>query len=166
MDHGMLAKVAALRDEAFATCKALDDAVVTLGGKPRLPQHDLRQILGQLNATVSKPSGDRRLSQSGAAELILRERGVPATGADLLAALPSKGVTVSGDKPEVNFTSAMSKSGKFKSHRRDGKYYWWLKDAPLPPGWNNEAPDLLEGQSDASSVHSNQEGGEANATAT
>ena len=33
MDQGMLSKVIALRDEAFAPFKALDDAVVALGGE-------------------------------------------------------------------------------------------------------------------------------------
>ena len=80
-------------------------------------------------------------------------------------ALPTKGVAMVGRNTLVNFTSAMSKSGKFRSERRDGSYFWWFKGELLPPGWN-EAPDLLEGQPGASSVHSGQEGGEGDSPAT
>src|SRR5579872_671719 len=118
MDQGMLGKVAALRDEAFATLKALDDAVITLGGKSRLgPQ--VTAAVGSASAHgTAKAAGEsvrHRQSYSGAAEIILVEGGEPMTGADLMAALPSKGITLGGADPKINFTSSMSKSGKFIS---------------------------------------------------
>lgn len=172
MDQTMLAKVTALRDEAFATLKALDDAVVSLGGKSKIPFAGLSATFAGLGGTGSPIAAalaerSRRLTQTGAAEMILRERNTPMTGADLMAELPARGVTIGGEKPEVNFTSSMSKSGKFRSFRFEGKYYWWLKDAELPWGWaNKEAPDLLSAEGSDASVVGNQEGGEADATAT
>jgi hypothetical protein len=170
MDQSMQAKVAALRDEAFATFKALDDAVVSLGGRSRMAAPGRPSAWDSASAVAAEMSRriGERLSQAGAAEIIMRERETPMTGAELMAVLPSKGVTIGGEKPEVNFTSSMSKSGKFRSFRFNGKYYWWLKNEELPLGWaNKEAPDLpLQDRSDASAVGTNQEGGEANATAT
>ena len=173
MEQGILAKLIALRDDAYNSAWVLDEAVVRLGGPSRMGIK-IAAASGSAAATGNAIAyadaireRTRRLTQTSAAELVLRERGGPTTGADLMAALPSKGVTIGGENPTVNFTSSMSKSGKFESHRRDGKYYWWFKGEPLPIEWlNNEAPDLpLHERSDASGV-GNQEGGEANATAT
>lgn len=165
MDQGMLGKVVALRDEAFATLKALDDAVVSLGGPSSLAAGAPRANGATSTALEGVRRGAAQLSQSGAAEIILRERGEPVTGADLMTALPSKGVMIGGKNRRINFTSAMSKSGRFRSVRRDGTYYWWFKNEPLPSEWQ-EAPDLLgKDGSGASAVGTNQEGGEANATA-
>jgi hypothetical protein len=174
MDQGMLSKVVALRDEAFKTLKALDDAVVSLGGASGMgagvsAASDTASGSGVARAngeTVRRP--DRPPSQSSAAGMILRERGEPMTGVDLMSRLPAKGVMLGG-KPasrKINFTSAMSKSGKYRSVRRGGNYYWWFNDEALPPGWNEEAPDLLSKEGSDASLMSNQEGGEANATAT
>ena len=44
-------------------------------------------------------------------------------------------------------------------------YFWWLVDVELPEGWQ-EAPDLLSRDGSDASVVDDQEGGEANATAT
>jgi hypothetical protein len=167
MDQGMLGKVAALRDEAFATLKALDDAVVTLGGKSRLAAQPSAAAQayarGVGDHAARRQREARQLSQSEAAEMIMRERGEPTSGVDLLAALPSKGVLVGGINPTINFTSSMSKSGKFRSVRKGGSYFWWFKDEPLPADWQ-EAPDLLSKEgSDASAVGTNQEGGDGHA---
>jgi hypothetical protein len=162
MDQDMLSAATALRDKAFATFKAFDDAVISLGGVSRL------DMVVKKNA-LAEALGDRvrRQTQTGAAEVILRERGSPMTVHELMAALPSKGVTLGGGDPQVNFTSSLSKSGKFQSVRHNGKYYWWFKDEMLPVEWlNKEAPDLLSEEGSDASVIGNQEGGEANATAT
>lgn len=107
----------------------------------------------------------RPMPMATAAAALLRERGEPMTGKELMEALPAKGVNLDGANVRINFTSAMSKSGKFDSLRLRGGYYWWFKGEPLPPEWN-EAPDLLEGRSDASAFNSSQEGGEDNAATT
>jgi hypothetical protein len=164
MDQSMLAKVAALRDEAFATFKALDDAVVSLGGKSK-SESAQRSTAGSEIVDAIRERTRRRLSMAAAAEAILRERGTPMTRNELMEALPSKGATIGGNNPEVNFTSSMSKSGTFDSFRHGDSYYWWLRGKPLPANWQ-EAPDLpLQERSDASSF-GNQKGGEAHATAT
>lgn len=171
MDQGMLAEVIALRDKAFATFKSLDDAVVSLGGKSRMTS---TIVMATGNASghgsaiahsLTNRRIDRLPSQSGAAEIILRERGEPMMGTDIMTALPSKGIMIGGKNRQMNFTSAMSKSGQFRSVRKGGNYYWWFKNEPLPTDWQ-EAPDLLSKEGSDASVVDNQEGGEANATAT
>ena len=169
MEQSMQAKVTALRDEAYQTFKALDDAVASLGGN--------RRIVTSVASSTGVASGNasavgktarrvsRAPSQSSASEAILRERGEPMLGVDLMSALPAKGIIVGGKNRRINFTSAISKSGKFRSVRKDGNYFWWFKDEPLPADWQ-EAPDLLVGERSDASVVGNQEGGEANATAT
>lgn len=158
MNQDMLTKVVALRDEAFAPFKALDDAVVALGGKSRLgPRTVLATGLSVGTSSAKGVSEARRVTVAGAAELELHARGIPMTGADIMAALPARGVTVGGADPVVNFTSSMSKSGKFQSVRRNGKYYWWFKDEPLPEDWQ-EAPDLLKQDGPDASVAVSQEG--------
>ncbi len=170
MDQGMRERVTALRAEAFATFKALDDAVVSLGGERHqdaAPSAVAQAISGR---KVSRVGGIlasvQRLSQTAAAEMVLRERNVPTTGADLMEALPSKGVSIGGANPVVNFTSAMSKSDKFRSIRRGGNYYWWFKDTLLPPDWNDEAPDFLPKEGSDASLVNNQEGGDGHGPAT
>lgn len=170
MDQGMLGKVEALRDEAYAVLKALDDAVASLGGQRRIPSHlNILQSIGHISnrpkVEIIESSTTRRVSQGGAAEMILIERGEPMTGAGLMKLLPTKGASVGGTNALVNFTSALSKSDKFYSFRRGGIYYWWLSGVPLPAEWQ-EASDLLSIEGSDASVVSNQEGGEANATAT
>jgi hypothetical protein len=86
---------------------------------------------------------------------------------DLMEALPSMGVTLRGENRQINFTSSLSKSGKFQSFRHEGTYWWWFKNELLPIEWlNKEAPDLLSNEGSDASFAGNQEGGEANATAT
>ena len=167
MDQDMLKAATTLRDKAYAVFKGFDDAVVSLGGKSRVGMYIAAASGSAAGVGTAKAVGEtRRLTQTGAAEVILRERGEPTTGAELMAALPSKGVTIGGKNPVVNFTSAMSKSGKFDSYRKNGGYYWWFKQERPPAEWF-EASDLpFDKRPDASSVHSNQEGGEAHATAT
>lgn len=174
MSYSMLAKLEALREEALVPARVLDEAIVKLGGKSlfgapvRNSGHPASvSAVADALAERAKAVGEnlRRLTQVGAAEAILRESGSPMTVYELMEALPSKGVTLQGENRQINFTSALSKSNKFRSERRGGNYYWWFKYEPLPPDWQ-EAPDLLSKEgSDASHV-GYQEGGEANATAT
>lgn len=164
MDQDMLKAAAALRDKAYATFKAFDDAVVSLGGASRITPKIAanspagRAIVGAVGERL------RRQTQAGAAEEVLSETGSPMTVHQLMEAVPSKGVTLGGADPQVNFTSSLSKSGKFRSVRQGGNYWWWFKDKPLPEDWQ-EAPDLLSKEgSDASVVgNGNQEGGDGHA---
>jgi len=168
MEYSMLSKLEALRDEAMTPVKVLDEAIVKMGGKSVFNSPPARNpaphSTGGIGGAVAEGMA-RRQTHVGAAIESLLEHGEPMTVHQLMAELPSKGVILGGDNPQINFTSSLSKSGKFRSERRGGSYYWWFKNEPLPPSWQ-EAPDLpLQERSDASVV-GNQEGGEAYATAT
>lgn len=173
----ILEKMAALRDEAldemrisaaFRAFIALDDAVVAMGGE-RVP------VTASVDSTVSavsniysrmprSPNG-KRVSQGDAAAMVLNERG-PTQGVDLLNAIPDKGGNVGGDKPMINLTSTMSKDPRFASVRRDGSYFWWFADRPLPENWNTGAGLNLGEEPAPVSVPSSLEGGDGHGPAT
>lgn len=146
----ILEKMGALRDEAldemrfsaaFKAFIALDDAVVAMGGE-RLPiTASLDSAVTAVSSIYSRmprnPNG-KRVSQGDAAAMVLEERG-PTQGVDLLDAIPDKGGNVGGDKPMINLTSTMSKDPRFASIRRDGNYFWWFANRPLPENWNTGA---------------------------
>jgi hypothetical protein len=75
--------------------------------------------------------------------------------------------TVGGDKPLMSFGSTLSRDPRFTNHRRDGLYYWWLKEVDLPASFRNEAePDDFAGLLGSASSSSSQEGGESHAATT
>jgi hypothetical protein len=180
MTETMLNRTEALRQEAlealqqseqFRAYKALDDAVAAMGGQRHMAVQSEATLNGApIRQAVKRPEinppARRRVSQAEAAEMVLKEKGRPMTSAELMAAVPEKGVTVGGDKPLMSFGSTLSRDPRFINYRRDGLYYWWLKAKPMPAN-TNEAPDLpLQQGSDASSVSSSQEGGDAHAATT
>lgn len=171
-----------LRDEAwdsvrgspaFAAFKALDDAVAAMGGKAMVSgeaQGEAGQRAFDDMAAVIRPRSEPshgRVSQADAAAALLEERGEPTPGVKLLNGLPAKGASVSGANPIVNFTSSMSKSGRFRSVRRDGRYFWWFKDRPLPTDWNEpESEEFDRLLNSGSPKPSRQEGGDGHGPAT
>lgn len=185
MDDSIIKNTAALRDRAWQTLiatreyiafRALNDAVKAMGGESKAEYaatiaklaSPVRPAMhyGGGPAVASPANFTRKLSQADAAEQILRETGKPMTGANLLKALPAKGVQVGGEKPDVNFTSTLSRDERFYSLRENGTYFWWLVGLPVPPR-SDETPDLpLENGSSASVSSSGQKGGEGNAPAT
>lgn len=177
MNDSLLERTKALRDEAFRAVaaspaymayQALENAVAAMGGETqsvgsKVPSGRSSTAIG--NGSVGSDASVKRVSQPDAAAAILRERGSPAMGWQLLEALPSKGASVSPSNPTINFTSAMSKSGRFQSVRHDGNYYWWFKDEPLPSGWNEAKPEDFDGLlGPASSLQPSQETANANNT--
>jgi hypothetical protein len=190
MTDGLVERAIALRDEAYkkvvftpeyVAFKALDDAVAAMGGR-RHPvlQSSPGNIAAILGTTVGgiaprayggiapAPVPRRRISQSDAAEQILRAKGRPLVITELLMRLPAAGAIVGGENAQVNFGSTLSRDPRFYSFRYNGLYYWWLSDEQLPEDFRNEATDLPLGQdgSGASSSLSNQEGGDGDAPAT
>lgn len=170
-------KMVALRDEAldemrkteaFKAFIALDDAVVAMGGE-RLPVTDsidsaVTAVSNIYSRMPRNPNG-KRVSQGDAAAMVLEERG-PTPGVDLLDAIPDKGGNVGGDKPMINLTSTMSKDSRFVSVRRDGSYFWWFADRPLPENWNTGAGLDLGGEPAPVSMPSSLEGGDGHDPAT
>jgi hypothetical protein len=176
MTDSMRERTEGLRKEAFVALqqcpefrayKALDDAVVAMGGDRQLTAP--REVtFNSVIAEIVADARQRRMSQADGAEVVLREQGRPMPSVDLMPAVGSKGVTVStGPNALINFGSTMSRDKRFYSFRHEGVYYWWLRGVPLPSPFKNEAPDLpLQVGSDASSSNSSQEGGDANAATT
>lgn len=175
----MIEKVKALREEVleqlqnsdeFRAFTALDNAVIALGGKALLISPSLAQVTDAVHAANQKLPHipvltGRRISHGDAAALVLEERG-PTQGVDLLNAVPAKGGVIGGEKPMINLTSSLSKDARFVSIRRNGSYFWWFADKPLPADWDTGAGlDLGEEPAPVLS-NSSQEGGEANAATT
>jgi hypothetical protein len=184
MTDSMLNRTEALRQEAFEALrasdkfrafKALDDAVVAMGGKRQLAESapaDLTTSNGAVIEVKPLPPVNRqrqrkRLSQGDGAEMALKQVGVPVASPDLIELVDKMGIEVSsGPNRLANFGSILSRDSRFYSVRHEGVYYWWLKGVEVPP-FENEAPGLLgEDQPGTSSVSSNQEGGDANAATT
>jgi hypothetical protein len=178
MDSAWLEKVRDLRAEAwdalmsspdFIAFKTFDDAVVSLGGAPILAMDStpLKDVARRVvEAAGARMTENKKLSQGDAAEMVLNQRRIPLSLADLLNGAIEKGAEIGGADPVSNFRSSISKDKRFRSVTRNGKYFWWLVDVPMPPATNETGePDLLDGSPD-SSVPSSQEGGEGNAPAT
>jgi hypothetical protein len=174
----------ALRDKAwdavlvtqeYAFFKALDEAVSAIGGN---------SLIGGLAASpqkfwLPKPafnpstlaavgviSGVKRISQTDAAAAVLHDAGEPLPIGRLLERVISKGIVFKGNDPLPSFRSALSKDDKLHSVMRNGMYFWWFKDKPLPSGWDETAgPDLL-GASAVSYVSNSEEGGGGHGPAT
>lgn len=155
--------------EAFIAFKALDDAYVRMGGASRIAD-DPSPLAGLVRSAVSmaakRMAENRRLSHAESAEIALRRAGVPMTTPDLMAAAKEAGADIGGADPLNNFRSSVSREGKFKSVRKDGTSYWWLKAEALPSGWNEPADADLLAEPAGSSVPSSQEGGDGHAPAT
>lgn len=152
--------------EAFVAFKALDDAYVRMGGASRLAD-DATSFAGltrQAFATATKKmSESRRLSHAEAASIALRKAGEPMMTPALMEAAKDIGADIGGSDPLNNFRSSVSREGSFRSVKKDGASYWWLKDEPLPPEWNEPAgPNLLDDPA-SSSVSSSQKGGDGDA---
>ena len=172
-------QTAKLRDEAFThlrsteayrVFRALDQAVIGMGGPilasapntvgaaltPPAASSELSKLF---TGGFAQPPQTKRLSQGDAAAMVLSERGSPMPGNELFSEVPNKGATVStGEKAVASFTSQLSRDARFFSFRKDGQYFWWLANVPMPSGWNEpESDDFTDLLDSGSSVHSNQE---------
>jgi hypothetical protein len=160
--------------ELFRAVQALDDAVCALGGQRRItrqgsgPERSLVKAAWRPREGVpanqpGKPLTREvtRLSQPDAAEMVLREAGVPLPVRDLLPLIEAKGVTMNASDPIASLGSQLSRNpDRFESIRLNNIYHWWIKGQDFPPSWNETTdPDLLA-ESAASSLRSNQEGGD------
>ena len=170
---------AALRDQAWEALqtsteynafKALDDAVVRLGGTSIVAEPaatPINKVIARvLDEAQQKAATQRKITQADVAENVLRQKGVPMPTEQFMEAAIKAGAGVGGNNPINNFRSVLSRDNRFESIMREGLYFWWLKDTALPSGWNEATgPDLLDGPV-ASSVHSSQEGGESHEATT
>lgn len=175
MTDSLLAEVSALREKAwgevtaspsFASFKALDTAVVSMGGKSIL--RDLGQSDGGPSKMPTYARGKltvrkrRRPSQGDVAYSCLQQHGAPLHIRTLMDKVIERGVKISGADPLPNFRSTLSRDNRFTSIMKDGGYYWWLTASPVPVSWKEaESRDLLNQPS--ASESSSQKGGDGHA---
>ena len=173
----LLEKTVLLREEAleelaaspaYATFKALDDAVMRMGGVPKLlfEANEIggiaRQIFGRATKAALPENGKRR--HGDAAELALRSAREPLPISRLMDEAAEHGAEIGGNDPLNNFRSTVSKDPRFRSLRRNNLYFWWLADSPIPDSFNELAgPDLL---TEPASSSADQEGGDGHGPAT
>lgn len=154
----------AMKSPAFATVRALDDAVVAAGGKRLIDGIGAENVIAAAAAVKPRPLkayGGRapKVPQGDAAEAALKANGPLPVGV-LLEKAVEKGAKVGGDKPLVSFRSMLSKDDRFYSLQRNNMYFWWLSDTDLPEGFLPEPEDSdLWG----SGSTTNEEGGDAHA---
>ncbi|PAQ00851.1 hypothetical protein LRP31_07945 [Mesorhizobium mediterraneum] len=108
-------------------------------------------------------------SQPDAVAEVLDQYG-PLPTSDILAMVLEMGVTVGGTDKLINLSSAISKSGRFRSFRLNGVPHWYFKDRELPvvrtmpPTWEAMANQNLGGKTGvaapAAEDSSSSEGGE------
>ena len=174
MTSSILHETQALRDKAwdaltaspaFAPFKALDDAVVSMGGRskvPRDPSLDLKPPPGAAHVVRQRSRNRSRPSQGDVAFSCLREAAIPLHIQELMEKVIARGIEISGANPLANFRSTLSRDSRFKSIMKDGGYFWWLASSPVPRSWKEaEGPDLLDQPSASNS--NNQEGGDTHA---
>lgn len=147
---------------AFAQFRALDAAIVEMGGSSILPAtHDAARILSNPQDTklhenwvkqentrkfTGAPIG-RKVSHAEAAYFALAKAGHPLQSVELLEAARNEGAKIGGEKPIVNLTSTLSRNDGFINVRFDGVPHWWLSDRPLPYGWVAQSDDGDDAQS-------------------
>ncbi|MGS1015591.1 hypothetical protein [Allosphingosinicella humi] len=175
----LLKKTGALRAEAwaaleasehFSAFKALDDAVVALGGKSAMPSTSVAENANpertkhtQANHGGSREVG-KRISHADAAYMALKEADEPLPVGRLLESAVAHGASLRGNVL-ANFRSAISKDKRFRSIMRNNMYFWWFTASPVPQNWKEATdPDLLN--QSVAPVSIGQEGGESHAATT
>jgi hypothetical protein len=174
MTDSILKDTQALRDKAwaavtsspaYASFKALDVAVVQMGGQSMLSADSPIATASAVNPPLRrrlKIHSRTRPSQGDVALSCLRQSGVPVNIRDLMQQVIERGVEINGADPLANFRSTLSRDDRFKSIMKDGGYFWWMVDSPVPRSWKEaESPDLLDQPSASNST--SQEGGDADA---
>jgi hypothetical protein len=159
----ILSSAIALRQQAFealeatpayAQLKALDAAVVAMGGKSiweqRVSDHSIAKgplIAGGIGSGLVQAGKVRitgklplkRMSHAQAAYAALLKHGIPMQTAELMQAATQEGAYVGGERPMVNFTSSLSRDDRLISVKVKGAYYWWIENQPWPL---DTTPDL------------------------
>lgn len=86
-------------------------------------------------AAADQPQRARRKTRftvTDAAAAAIEDVGRPLPLQDLHDALPRFGRTVTGKRPAINLSSAMSRDNRFKSVQWQGVNAWWFRDRELP----------------------------------
>jgi len=84
---------------------------------------------------AQRPKRTRRseaFTVTDAAGLAIEDAGRPLPLQELHEALPRFGKTVTGKRPAINLSSAMSRDERFRSVHWHGVNVWWFRDRELP----------------------------------
>ncbi|UDF03714.1 hypothetical protein [Asticcacaulis sp. AND118] len=125
-----------LASEDYRALKALDLAIeqalapTNRGSSPPLKTHWISENI--TNTKNKERATQKGMSHADAAELALQKRGSPATTAELVELLEKYGSMVGGNDRNTNLASSLSRDGRFRAVRINGKPHWWFKERPIP----------------------------------
>ena len=96
-------------------------------------------------AAAERMNETRKLSHTDAAEVALQLKGEPLSIGYLMQEARERGAEIGGLDPLNNFRSSDSKDERFVSLRHNGKFFWWLKNLPVPTNWKgSDSIDPIE----------------------
>ncbi|MCY1670662.1 hypothetical protein OVA07_06500 [Novosphingobium sp. SL115] len=150
--NDILQATQSLRDQAWATLKALpafaqvralDEAVVAMGGasifsmalkagETVVSGPSIRATMLPIPMRAAHGSGAKRISHADAAYQAIMLAGRPMQSPELLDAARAQGANIGGAKPIINMTSSLSRSDEVYSLRIGGVPHWWIVGQPLP----------------------------------
>jgi hypothetical protein len=119
----------------FAALKAAVDAMSKTELAAHLRSVPAAPLSRRMAAAAVADSLSRKVSQADAGVAALREAGEPLPIGRFMEAAIAKGAAINGANPLANFRSTVSKDARFRSVMRNGMYFWWFSNEPLPPGW-------------------------------
>lgn len=90
---------------------------------------DLERVKSERPQRRRRASGFTVTDAAGAA---IEDVGRPVPLQELTEALPKYGKTVTGKRPAINLSSAMSRDKRFQSVHWRGANAWWFRDRELP----------------------------------
>ena len=95
------------------------------------PRSTLEQVKAEPPQRRRRASG---FTVTDAAAAAIEDVGRPVPLQELTDALPKYGKTMTGKRPAINLSSAMSRDKRFQSVHWRGANAWWFRDRELPSG--------------------------------
>jgi hypothetical protein len=89
---------------------------------------DAQTKAGQLLGLLEKHAAP---THANAAIAVLTRSGHPMPLSALLPLAREEGAKINGQDPEINFSSSLSRNGRLRSVRYEGRSCWWLADRPF-----------------------------------
>lgn len=129
--------------EDYRALIAIEEAIRKIDNEPTRVSTSRERTQVRAPYAVSRYR-ERRVSQAEAALREIETKGQPLTTTELLELLTNVGVSVSGERPEINLSSALSRDDRLQSISVDGERKWWFADRPPP---QTEGLDLEPKQS-------------------
>jgi hypothetical protein len=119
-----------------------DELRAELNALPEFREYELLESFIRQYESLAEPQAgserpERRRRSSGftvtdAAAAAIEDVGRPVPLQELTEALPRYGKTVTGKRPAINLSSALSRDKRFASVHWRGVNAWWFRDRELP----------------------------------